>query len=101
MAERSEIKKTPLVKILGRAGSATAYAIRDYLHRSDVPFEWVQLDTDEQARTQAGVDQLQDSRLPGCIFADGSRIECPNLLQITEKLRRVRYPLHTQYNLAD
>src|SRR5882724_13539462 len=100
MAERSEIKKTPLVKILGRAGSATAYAIRDYLHRSDVPFEWVQLENDEQAQTQAGVDHLQDSRLPVCIFADGSRIECPNLRQITEKLGWFRSPLHTEYDLA-
>src|SRR5712671_6157856 len=100
MAEGAEIKKTPLVKILGRAGSATAYAIRDYLHRSDVPFEWVQLENDEQARTQAGVDHLQDSRLPVCIFADGSRIECPNLRQITEKLGWFRSPLHTEYDLA-
>jgi len=86
MAERSGNGTAPLVRIFGRPGSATAYAIRDYLHRSDVPFEWVQLVTDEQARSQAGVDQLQDSRLPVCIFADGTRIECPTIRQITEKL---------------
>jgi thioredoxin reductase (NADPH) len=100
MAEGSEIGRTPLVKILGRPGSATAYAIRDYLHRSDVPFEWIQLETDEQARTQAGVEHLQDSRLPVCVFADGSRIECPSLRQITEKLGWFRSPLHAEYDLA-
>jgi len=47
-----------------------------------------------------GVDHLQDSRLPVCIFADGSRIECPNLRQITEKLGWFRSPLHTEYDLA-
>ena len=100
MAEQSTIGKTPLVKILGRPGSATAYAIRDYLHRSDVPFEWIQLNSDEQARTQAGVDHLQDPRLPVCIFADGTRIECPSLRQITEKLGWFRSPLHAEYDLA-
>src|ERR1700736_4971825 len=100
MAERSEIGKTPLVKILGRAGSATAYAIRDYLHRSDVPFEWIQLDNDEQARKLAGVEHVQDPRLPVCIFADGTRLECPTLRQITEKLGWFRSPLHTEYDLA-
>src|SRR6267143_5590359 len=100
MAEGAEIKKTPLVKILGRAGSATAYAIRDYLHRSDVPFEWVQLVTDEQARSQAGVDHLQDSRLPVCVFADGTRIECPTIRQITEKLGWFRNPSRSEYDLA-
>src|SRR5690242_4518467 len=100
MEEQSTIGKTPLVKILGRPGSATAYAIRDYLHRSDVPFEWIQLNSDDQARAQAGVDHLQDPRLPVCIFADGARIECPSLRQITEKLGWFRSPLHAEYDLA-
>src|SRR6202045_2466052 len=100
MAEGSEIGRIPLVRIFGRPGSATAYAIRDYLHRSDVPFEWVQLVTDEQARSQAGVDHLQDSRLPVCVFADGTRIECPTIRQITEKLGWFRNPSRSEYDLA-
>src|ERR1700724_1997132 len=100
MAERSGNGTAPLVRIFGRPGSATAYAIRDYLHRSDVPFEWVQLLTDEQARSQAGVDHLQDSRLPVCIFADGTRIECPTIRQITEKLGWFRNPSRSEYDLA-
>jgi thioredoxin reductase (NADPH) len=100
MTDQSEARTNSLVRILGRPGSATAYAIRDFLHRSDVPFEWVQLATDEEARTQAGVDHLMDPRLPVCIFADGTRIECPNLQQITEKLGWFRSPLHSEYDLA-
>src|SRR5260370_30124810 len=79
MAERSEIGKTPLVKILGRSGSATAYAIRDYLHRSDVPFEWIQLENDEQARTQAVVHDLHESPHPILRFTHRSPIDSPNL----------------------
>jgi thioredoxin reductase (NADPH) len=59
MAEQSGTGKSPLVKILGKHGSALAYAIRDFLHRRGVPFEWVQLSTDEQPRSQAGVEDLQ------------------------------------------
>ena len=40
----------PLVKIYGRTGSAQCYAVRDFLYRNDVPFEWVELRTDEEAR---------------------------------------------------
>jgi thioredoxin reductase (NADPH) len=100
MAERSETGTSPLVKILGRPGSAVAYAIRDFLHRSDVPFEWVQLTTDEEARSQAGVEHLQDSRLPVCVFPDGTRIECPTIRQITEKLGWFRTPSRSEYDLA-
>jgi thioredoxin reductase (NADPH) len=100
MAERSGNGTSPLVRIFGRPGSATAYAIRDFLHRSDVPFEWVQLTTDEQARSQAGVDHLQDSRLPICVFPDGTRIDCPTIRQITEKLGWFRTPSRSEYDLA-
>ena len=95
MADPSRIETNTLVKLFGTLGSPKAYAIRDFLHRSDVPFEWIQLATDEEARLKAGVDHLQDPRLPVCIFPDGSRIECPTLRQITEKLGWFRSPLHT------
>jgi thioredoxin reductase (NADPH) len=100
MAEQSAPVTNSLVRLFGRPGNATAYAIRDFLHRSDVPFEWIQLQTDEQARAQAGVDGLQDPRLPICIFPDGSRVECPSLRQVTEKLGWFRSPLHSEYDLA-
>jgi thioredoxin reductase (NADPH) len=100
MAEPSETKTPPLVKILGRPGSAVAYTIRDFLHRSDIPFEWVELTTDEQARSQAGVEHLHDSRLPVCVFPDGTRLQCPDVRQITEKLGWFRNPSRSEYDLA-
>jgi len=91
---------TSLVTILGPPGSALGYAIRDFLYRSDVPFEWVQLANDAQARADAGVEHLADSRLPVCLFADGSRLECPTVRQITEKLGWFRNPARSEYDLA-
>jgi thioredoxin reductase (NADPH) len=93
-------RSVPSVKIIGKAGSATAYKIRDYLQRSDVPFEWIEAANDQQARTEAGVDNLQDSRLPVCVFSDGTRMECPTVRQITEKLGWFRDPSLAQYDLA-
>ena len=49
------------VKIVGQADSPAAYVLRDFLGRSDVPFEWVEVDTDERARTSAGVDSSTTS----------------------------------------
>jgi thioredoxin reductase (NADPH) len=90
----------PNIKIFGKAGSASAYKVRDYLQRSDVPFEWIELTNDEQARTNAGVDSLQDSRLPVCVFSDGSRLECPTVRQITEKLGWFHNPSRSEYDVA-
>ena len=95
--EQSE--QQPKLKLFGTVGSPAAYAIRDFLHRSDVPFEWVELRTNEQAR-HAGVDNTRDSRLPVCVFPDGTRMENPTVRQIIEKLGWFRTPSRTEYDLA-
>ncbi|MFZ0883701.1 MAG: FAD-dependent oxidoreductase [Candidatus Acidiferrales bacterium] len=87
------------VQVFGRAGCAAAYAIRDFLHRCDVPFEWVELKTDEQSRA-IGVDNINDPRLPVCVFADGARMQNPTLRQITEKLGWFRDPSRSEYEVA-
>jgi thioredoxin reductase (NADPH) len=88
------------IRIYGRPGSSTAYTIRDFLHRSDVPFEWIALASDEEARGKAGVESLQDSHLPVCVFPDGVRLSCPTIRQITEKLGWFHDPSRSQYDLA-
>src|SRR5712672_1946483 len=88
------------ITLLGRRGSPAAYAIRDFLHRSDVPFRWVELTSDEEAREKAQVSGLADPRLPVCLFPDGTRFENPSVRQITEKLGWFRNPSRSEYDLA-
>src|SRR5467141_932629 len=80
--------RTPLVKIYGRLGSAEAYQLRDFLHRCDVPFEWIPLEGDAQAR------------LPVCEFPDGTRMESPTIRQVIEKLGWFANPSRAEYDLA-
>ena len=65
----------PTIRVYGTRGSSSCYSIRDFLHRSDVPFQWIELTSDEQARSLAGVEGLNDPRLPICVFPDGMRLE--------------------------
>lgn len=100
MSEESVSQTAPLIKIIGKPGSASAYVIRDFLHRCNVPFEWVGLTNDEQAKSQAGVNDIYDPDLPVCIFKDGVRMKNPNIRQITEKLGWFKTPSRTEYDLA-
>jgi thioredoxin reductase (NADPH) len=75
------------VRIYGRPGNAAAYAIRDFLHRCDVPFEWVEVEGPAP-------------REPLCEFPDGTRMKAPTIRQITEKLGWFRNPSRTEYDLA-
>ena len=95
----TEQDQPPKLKLFGSPGSPVAYAIRDFLHRSDVPFEWVEIHSNEQAR-QIGVEHARDPRLPVCVFPDGTRIERPTVRQIIEKLGWFHTPSCTQYDLA-
>jgi thioredoxin reductase (NADPH) len=88
-----------IVKIFGRTGSAAAYAIRDFLHRSNVPFEWVEVKGDEHARV-IGVAGLNYQNLPVCVFPDATRMECPTIRQITKKLGWFGDPSLSEYDLA-
>ena len=95
----TQTSPVPVVRIYGKVGCPQAYAIRDFLHRSDVPFEWIELTTDEQCRA-IGIDNPDDQRAPVCIFPDGARLEKPTVRQITEKLGWFRDPSLSEYDLA-
>jgi thioredoxin reductase (NADPH) len=88
------------VKIIGKSGSALAYMLRDFLHRSDVPFEWIEVENEVEARVRAALPGPQNPQLPTCVFPDGTYIECPTIQQITEKLGWFRDPSRAEYDLA-
>src|SRR6266403_824233 len=90
----------PMVKIYGTRGSAACYAIRDFLHRSDVPFEWIDLTSGEAAGAEAGVAGPHDPAMPVCVFPDGVRLANATVRQITEKLGWFRDPARGEYDLA-
>ena len=87
------------VKVFGRIGSSPCYLIRDFLSRNDVPFEWVELRSQEDARA-IGVDSPTDPRLPVCVFPDGTRLERPTVQAVSEKLGWFHDPSLTEYDLA-
>jgi thioredoxin reductase (NADPH) len=88
------------IQILGKLGNPPAYMIRDFLHRSDIPFEWIELSSDEDARAKAGASGLDDNRLPICVFPDATALEHPTIRQILEKLGWYRDPSRAEYDLA-
>ena len=99
MAEEQKADQSQRVKIYGRPGSAVAYAIRDFLQRSDVPFEWIELKGDEQPHIN-GEQDSRDAKLPVCVFPDGTRLEGPTIRQIVEKLGWFHDPSRSEYDLA-
>jgi thioredoxin reductase (NADPH) len=89
-----------VVEIYGEARSNQAFAIRDFMHRSGIPFRWVDVKMDAEARKRVGATAVCDARLPVCVFRDGTRLDCPSVRQIVDKLGWNRNPAHAEYDLA-
>ena len=65
-----------------------------------MPFQWIDLTSDQQARAEAQVSGLADQRLPICEFPDGTRIERATIRQVLEKLGWYKNPSREEYDLA-
>jgi thioredoxin reductase (NADPH) len=99
MGDEHAPRRPPVVKVFGRTGSPRCYAVRDFLYRNDVPSEWVEIRTEEQARA-IGLESVTDDRLPVCVFADGTRMERPTIRSLSEKLGWFHDPSLSEYDLA-
>ena len=86
--------------LYGLPNSPEAYELRDFLKRSGVPFEWIDLRTDEDARRLAGVSGLNDPRLPVCVLEKGSVLFRPSIRDLAAALDWFRGPRHERYDLA-
>ncbi len=60
------------VRVFGQLNSPEAYAIRDFLSRSVVEFDWIELTCDEDCHRELGMPSLENARLPVVEFPSGN-----------------------------
>jgi thioredoxin reductase (NADPH) len=64
------------IRVIGLKWSPQAHAVKDFLARNQIPFKWLDVETDAEARKLN--EQAVDGRnLPLTIFADGSWLREP------------------------
>jgi thioredoxin reductase (NADPH) len=88
------------VRLFGQADSADAYAIRDFLMRSVVEFEWIELTCDDDCHEQLGLPELANIRLPVVELPDRTRLFSPSLREIADRLGWVTQPRLREYDLS-
>jgi len=74
------------IRLVGHRWSARAHEIKDYLARNQVPYRWVDVETDPEAArlvASAGIDPGRD---PLLVFPDESHLRAPTNVQIAEKV---------------
>jgi thioredoxin reductase (NADPH) len=88
------------VKLYGQPNSAAAYEIRDFLNRSVVEFDWIELTSDQDCNLELSLSTLSDIRLPVVEFPDGSQLFAPSIREIAQRLGWVTQPKFKEYDLS-
>jgi thioredoxin reductase (NADPH) len=73
------------IRVAGTLWSASSHAIKDFFARSQIPYQF--LDIERDADAQALVEQANENtyRLPVVFFPDGSVLTEPSLTEVAEK----------------
>jgi thioredoxin reductase (NADPH) len=74
------------IRVAGTLWSARSHTIKDFLARSQIPYQW--LDIEQNAEARALVEAINDEqrRLPVVFFPDGSTLIDPTITTLAEKV---------------
>jgi len=74
------------VRVVGHRWSPHSNEIRDFLGRNFVPHQWLNVEVDETAKQLLSTTGAGVSSLPMVVFADGSFLASPPIIEIARKL---------------
>jgi thioredoxin reductase (NADPH) len=74
------------MRVIGHRWSAHTHRLKDFLTRNQIPFKWLELEADDEARSLLETADLTTSQLPALIFEDGSLLIQPTNVQVAEKV---------------
>ncbi len=74
------------IRVVGHQWSAQSHQVKNFLARNLVPYQWLDIETDEDARDLLEFSSSDGSRLPLVLFTDGKSLTQPTNLEIAEKI---------------
>ncbi len=87
------------IRVIGLKWSPQAHAVKDFLARNQVPFQWFDVELDAEARKLA--EQVgEEKNLPIVLFSDGSHLSEPTVEALAEKVGLKTRALMPSYDLA-
>jgi thioredoxin reductase (NADPH) len=74
------------IRIVGHRWTAKSHQVRDFLSRNLVPYQWLDIETEEEARRLLEFCACAESRLPVVLFPDGNHLIEPTNAQLGERI---------------
>ena len=87
------------IRVAGTLWSATSHNSKDFLARNRIPYQWLNIEKDSEAKEM--VDSVSDvqHRLPVVFFPDGSYLVQPDNRELAEKVGLQIQPTQPYYDL--
>ena len=74
------------IRVVGHQWSAQSHQIKDFLSRNLVPYQWLDVEIDEEGRHLLELSGSDGSQLPLVLFPEGSSLAQPTTAQIAESI---------------
>ena len=73
-------------RLIGHRFNAASHEARDFLARNRIPYLWLDIDRDAEARQLLQIAGEDESRLPIVVLRDGSTLAQPSMLELADRL---------------
>lgn len=74
------------IRVIGNRWSPHSHQIKDFLARNQVPYQWLDVELNEEANRLVTYAECNSVQLPLVLFPDGERLIKPSNIQIAEKV---------------
>lgn len=74
------------IRVAGSRWSPQSHAVKDFLSRTQTPYEWIDVDTDASARALVEHASPGLARLPVVLFPDGTALVEPEPRELAERI---------------
>src|SRR3954468_16869496 len=74
------------LRVLGLRWAPASHEMRDFLARNQIPYRWLDVETDPEAQRVIEAEGAEGSHLPLLILSDGSRLEAPSIREVADKV---------------
>ena len=72
------------IRVAGTLWSASSHKIKDFLARSQVPYQWLDIEKDSEAMALVEATNKEQHRLPVIFFPDGRKLIDPDITTLAE-----------------
>src|SRR5210317_311501 len=87
------------IRVAGTLWSATSHNVKDFLARSQIPYQWLDIERDSEARTLVETTSEERPQLPMLFFPDGSTLTNPDLRTLADKVGMTTLAKQPYYDL--